>query len=128
MQFQKKETFKSKFSLEERQQQFQNTIVKYPEMIPCIIQAYQKAQLLKPLQKPKFMVSKNIKLFELQRLVISKLNIEKEINSGIYTIYWVISDNRIEKISKLIYEIYQQSKDKQDGFLYLYYSDVDPFG
>ncbi|KAL4474841.1 hypothetical protein ABPG74_001537 [Tetrahymena malaccensis] len=121
-------TFKQKYNLEQRKKQYQNTIAKYPDMIPCIVQAYQKAQLLKPLNKPKFMVSGNIKLFELQKLVVSKLNIEIESLQGKYAIYWVISENKIEKINKQLHEIYQQSKDKEDGFLYLFYSDVDPFG
>lgn len=98
--------------------------------------------------KKRFLVSRDVKLHEFQQTVRKKLNVESEKDG----LFFFISNKKIEKISKNIriyknlqqqksinhfssflkdktmFEIYQESKDPDDGFLYIMYSDQERFG
>ncbi|NAV55480.1 hypothetical protein FGF86_23440 [Salmonella sp. zj-f77] len=43
-------------------------------------------------------------------------------------LFFFVGNKKIEKINRTMSEIYQESKDKDDGFLYITYSDQEVFG
>ncbi|KAL4474842.1 hypothetical protein ABPG74_001538 [Tetrahymena malaccensis] len=116
--------FKEKFSLAERQKELEKQKSKYPNMIPVIVEINKKAKTVKVLEKQKFLVSKDVKLHEFQQTVRKKLDITNEADA----LFFFVGNKKIEKINRTMSEIYQENKDKDDGFLYISYSDQEVFG
>ncbi|EAR86305.1 autophagy protein Atg8 ubiquitin-like protein (macronuclear) [Tetrahymena thermophila SB210] len=116
--------FKEKFSLAERQKELEKQKSKYPNMIPVIVEINKKAKTVRVLEKQKFLVSKDVKLHEFQQTVRKKLDITNEADA----LFFFVGNKKIEKINRTMSEIYQESKDKDDGFLYITYSDQEVFG
>ncbi|KAL4512361.1 hypothetical protein ABPG72_005363 [Tetrahymena utriculariae] len=116
--------FKEKFTLAERQKELEKQKSKYPNMIPVIVEINKKAKTVKVLEKQKFLVSKDVKLHEFQQTVRKKLDITNEADA----LFFFVGNKKIEKINRTMSEIYQESKDKDDGFLYITYSDQEVFG
>jgi hypothetical protein len=110
--------FKKENSLKNRQLKLQNFKNKFPDRIPLIIQKY-KNSTLPEYQKDKFLVPDFFTMNDL----INDLKKRFDIGAEFELILYFNEDEYVESKNLSIAEIYDQYKDQEDGFLYLYYTN-----
>lgn len=92
---------------------------KYPNKIPLIIE--KSKNCIYYINKNKYLLPKDIKVYQLNFIIRKRLNINKSDALFIYI------NNIIPPSNNLISDIYEDFKDK-DGFLYITYSNENTFG
>lgn len=110
--------FKKENSLKIRQLKLQNIKNNFPDKIPLIIQKYKNSKLPE-YQRDKFLVPNYFTINDLINFFKKRFNIGAEFELILY----LNEDNCIESKNLSITEIYDQYKDQEDGFLYLYYTN-----
>ena len=110
--------FKKENSLKNRQFKLQNIKNNFPDKIPLIIQKYKNSKLPE-YQKDKFLVPDFFTINDLINFFKKRFNIGAEFELILY----LNEDNYVESKNLSITEIYDQYKDQEDGFLYLYYTN-----
>ena len=110
--------FKKENSLKIRQLKLQNIKNNFPDKIPLIIQKYKNSKLPE-YQKDKFLVPDFFTINDLINFFKKRFNIGAEFELILY----LNEDNYVESKNLSITEIYDQYKDQEDGFLYLYYTN-----
>ena len=104
--------FKQQYSLEERQNKFYELCNKSPDKIFVVF--IKKDQPIK-------LNGKIYKFHKKSNLESIKVKLWEELNKPSYDIILINAKNEILKNSMKLTEIYEKSKDPEDGFLYLYY-------
>lgn len=117
------ENFKLKNTFAARLNESQRILMKFPERIPiiCEKEKAKSSYVLPELVKQKFLVPKDIKVFEFMSVVRNKLKIGAE-----YAIFLTIN-GMIPSSSDIMSHIYEEHKD-DDGFLYVTYGAENTFG
>ena len=117
------EGFKSKNAFAARLNESQRILMKFPERIPivCEKEKAKSSYILPELVKQKFLVPKDIKVFEFMSVIRNKLNIGPE-----YAIFITIN-GMIPSSTNIMSHIYNEQKD-EDGFLYVTYGAENTFG
>lgn len=110
--------FKKENSLKNRQLKLQNIKNNFPDKIPLIIQKYKNSELPE-YQKDKFLVPDFFTINDLINYFKKRFDIGAEYELILY----LNEDNYVESKNLSITEIYDQYKDQEDGFLYLYYTN-----
>ena len=112
--------FKKNVSLEDRINQCKNLLKRNPGQIPVILIKEPNCKLV--LEKNRFLVQKNFNVSQFITLVRANVKINKE------TALFFSTDNTTLLGEKLMGDIYEKYKDKEDGFLYIIYSCDLAFG
>tara|TARA_B100001123_G_C15196183_1_gene981419 strand:- start:206 stop:550 length:345 start_codon:yes stop_codon:yes gene_type:complete len=111
--------YKKENNFEYRLNESNRILNKYPDKYPLIVEKCKDC--IYNIKKNKYLVPKDIKIYELQFIIRKRLEIKKSESLFIYI------NNIIPPSNSLISEIYDNLKDK-DGFLYITYSSENTFG
>ena len=120
----KKNTFQYKLdhSLEERQNESSRILSTYQNRLPIICEKEPNLDI-PPIQKTKYLVPSDMTANQFQFLIRRNINLNQ--NSALY----LITDKGITlTLSQTMMEVYNNNKDKQDNFLYLYYASELTWG
>ena len=114
--------FKKQYPLEKRKEQLKEIQKDYPNKIPIILERGQLCTINKII-KTKYILSRELTMNGFNKIIRDKLEFESTralfiLANGKYVIAG--SDN--------LGEIYKKYKDKEDGFLYMTYTEEIVFG
>ena len=119
-----KNTFKYKndHSIEERKNESSRILSTYPNRLPIICEKAPNSDI-PSIQKTKYLVPSDMSANQFQFLIRRNINLNQ--NSALY----LITDKGITlTLSQTMMEVYNNNKDKQDNFLYLYYASELTWG
>ena len=115
--------FKSKHSFEERINESQRIMEKYPDRIPIICEKNINSNKTPSIDKTKYLVPYDLTIGQFLYVIRKRLHVQPET-----AIFLFITDKGIIPPSiSFVNDIYQFHKD-YDGFLYLTYSFENVFG
>ncbi|KAG6412589.1 hypothetical protein SASPL_125271 [Salvia splendens] len=106
----KMQSFKEQFSFDERAEESQDIIAKYPDRVPVVAERYSKSDLPE-MEKRKFLVPRDMSVGQFIHILAARLRL----------------DPGKPQTTSLIESLYNSSKD-DDGFLYMCYSSEKTFG
>ena len=114
--------YKNQYSLQKRLEQFKKLKKEFPNKIPIILERGQDCTINKII-KTKYILSGELEIAEFIKIIRDKLEIEPTralfvLANGKYSIS--NADN--------LGEVYKNYKDKEDGFLYMTYSEELIYG
>ena len=110
-------------SFDERKKKHDSLLLKFPDKIPVILEKSKVDKYLPKLDKSKLLVSQDMTVANIIKLLKNNLKINENIS-----LYIVIADKNIMiSGSQSINSIYNQHKNN-DGFLYLEYCTENVFG
>ncbi|KAK4418003.1 Autophagy-related protein 8i [Sesamum alatum] len=115
-----KDKFKEEFSFEERVQESQDIIAKYPDRVPVVAERYTKSDL-PDMEKKKFLVPRDMSVGQFIHILSGRLHLAPG------KALFVFVNNTLPQTSSLIESVYESFKD-EDGFLYMCYSSEKTFG
>eukprot|EP00455_Lapot_gusevi_P043664 TRINITY_DN5340_c0_g1_i4.p1 TRINITY_DN5340_c0_g1~~TRINITY_DN5340_c0_g1_i4.p1 ORF type:complete len:103 (-),score=23.29 TRINITY_DN5340_c0_g1_i4:279-587(-) len=94
---------------------------KYPDRIPVIVDKAAGSDV-PPLDKKKFLVPADLTVSQFLTVIRKRLQLTPEKSIFIYC------NNTLPCSSAMMATIYEQYKDRNDGFLYVTYSSENTFG
>ena len=114
--------YKSDHSIEERKNESSRILSTYPNRLPIICEKAPNSDI-PTIQKTKYLVPSDMTANQFQFLIRRNINLNQ--NSALY----LITDKGITlTLSQTMMEVYNNNKDKQDNFLYLYYASELTWG
>ena len=114
--------FKKRFTLEQRKQECDKMIAKFPDRIPVIVERLANSSLPQ-IDRKKFLIPNDIVLGQFIHIIRKRLNVNPV--NAIFT--FIGEKHRLFSITDVLSNIYQNDKD-EDGFLYVYYTSENKFG
>ena len=114
--------FKNKNTLEKRIEQFNKIKNEYPDKIPIIIERGNNCSINKII-KTKYILSNTLTMAEFVKIIKGKLEIEPE-----RALFFLVNGKNTVSLNDSLGQIYDLHKDKEDGFLYMTYSEEMVFG
>ena len=115
-----KSSYKSKFTLEQRQEDSSVILNKYPDRIPVIIEKYHSSLLL-DIDRKKYLVPTDMTIGQLIFMIRKRIKLSSE------KAIFIFIDNITPNTSLTIHEVYEKHKDI-DNFLYIVYQEESVFG
>nr|GLL42516.1 autophagy-related protein 8i [Ipomoea trifida] len=116
----KTSSFKQQFSLEERLQESQDMIAKYPDRLPVVVERYSKTDLPE-MEKKKYLVPRDMSIGQFIHILSVRLHLAPG------KALFVFVENTLPQTSAVMDSVYESFKD-EDGFLYMCYSSEKTFG
>mmetsp|Transcript_73958 Transcript_73958/g.85849 ORF Transcript_73958/g.85849 Transcript_73958/m.85849 type:complete len:127 (+) Transcript_73958:10-390(+) len=113
--------FKSESSEEDRKEQSKKIREKNPDKIPIICEKHAKSKL-ENLDKSKFLVTDQYKVYQFIHLLRKRINLKQE-----EALYLFVNGRTLLKSDSKISEVYERHKDS-DGFLYIEFCEYSSFG
>ena len=114
--------FKKSLSLPERMNQCHSLLIKNPSRIPVILEKDPLSKV-SDIQKSKFLIQKDITVNQFIKMIRGLMEIgENE------ALFFVVKGKYSISGEKTMGQIYNNYKDKEDGFLYITYSSEIFFG
>ncbi|KRW98603.1 hypothetical protein PPERSA_09461 [Pseudocohnilembus persalinus] len=110
-------------SLEKRKDILTKQLNEHPTMVPVIVEWDKKSSNLIPLDRKKYLLERSYKFGQFMTIIKNKLKVKST-----DSIVFLVSQNKIVSPEMTMGEIYEQYKDNEDGFLYIYYSEYSTFG
>ena len=116
--------FKSTHPLETRRKESSRIIQKYPERIPVIVERSSSAEkTMKEIDRKKYLVPASLNWGEFLAIVRNRLKLESS-----QSIFMFVGNDVLVSTGTLVGQIYEEHKDKDDGFLYAQYASENTFG
>jgi GABA(A) receptor-associated protein len=115
--------FKKQFPLEKRIEDCKETLNKHPNRIPVICEKAPNSKFQTTINKTKYLCPIDMTVSQFTFLIRQKLNLSQGA-----TIYFLTGDNVTLTGNQYMSEVYQNHKDKEDGFLYITYASEVFFG
>jgi len=115
-------SFQTKFTFEQRLQESNRILQKYPTRIPIIIEKLSSSKELPNINKRKYLVPRELTLGQFMYVIRKRLNTISS-QQGIY----LFVNNNLYAQSQMLAEIYDKEKNK-DNFLYMVYAAENTFG
>ncbi|KAL8089215.1 autophagy-related protein 8i [Apium graveolens] len=112
--------FKDEFTFEERCQESQDIIAKYPDRVPVVAERYSKTDLPE-MEKKKYLVARDMSVGQFIHILSGRLRLDPG------KALFVFVENTLPQTSSLMETVYDSYKD-EDGFLYMCYSSEKTFG
>ncbi|KVH94554.1 autophagy-related protein 8i-like [Cynara cardunculus var. scolymus] len=116
----KSTAFKETFSFEERCQESQDIVARYPDRLPVVVERYTKTDLPE-MEKKKYLVPRDMSIGQFIHILSGRLHLSPG------KALFIFVDNTLPQTSSLIESVYESFKD-EDGFLYMCYSSEKTFG
>ncbi|KAF5762772.1 putative autophagy protein Atg8 ubiquitin [Helianthus annuus] len=116
----KSTAFKDTFTFEERCQESQDIIARYPDRLPVVVERYTKTDLPE-MEKKKYLVPRDMSIGQFIHILSSRLHLSPG------KALFIFVQNTLPQTSSLIESVYESFKD-EDGFLYMCYSSEKTFG
>ena len=115
--------YKKNKSFEERKQESESILEKYPDRVPLILEKLTNDNdvLIPEIDKNKYLVPKDLTVGQLMYVIRKRLKISPE------KALFIFCNGNILKGNDLVSTVYESSHD-EDGFLYLIYSGEATFG
>lgn len=95
---------------------------KYPDRIPVIISRSPNSTNTPEIDKCKFLVPADLTVGQFLYVIRKRLQLSPE------KALFMFIDNTVACNTELIYKVYNESRDKEDHFLYVVYSCENTFG
>ena len=114
--------FKNKNPLEKRKEQFNKINNEYEGKIPIILERANKCTINKVI-KTKYILSNTLTLAEFIKIIREKLELEPE-----RALFFLANGKYSISTNENLGNIYEKYKDKEDGFLYMTYSEEIVYG
>lgn len=114
--------FKKRFTLEQRKEECEKMLAKFPDRIPVIVERLPNSTL-PVMDRKKFLVPNDIVLGQFIQIIRKRININPV--NAIFT--FIGEKHRLFGVVDLMSNIYSDNKD-EDGFLYVYYTSENTFG
>ncbi|GJW30769.1 autophagy-related protein 8i [Tanacetum coccineum] len=112
--------FKTTYSFEERCQESQDIIARYPDRLPVVVERYTKTDLPE-MEKKKYLVPRDMSIGQFIHILSGRLHLAPG------KALFIFVQNTLPQTSSLIESVYESYKD-EDGFLYMCYSSEKTFG
>ncbi|KAL8224789.1 hypothetical protein R6Q57_017346 [Mikania cordata] len=116
----KSTAFKDTYSFDERCQESQDIIARYPDRLPVVVERYTKTDLPE-MEKKKYLVPRDMSIGQFIHILSGRLHLAPG------KALFVFVQNTLPQTSNLIESVYESFKD-EDGFLYMCYSSEKTFG
>ena len=116
-------TFKERYTLPKRREESSRIVSKYPDRCPIIVERATTEKVLPQMDRNKYLVPSSITFG--QFIFIIRKRIKCKASDAIFIF---CGDDNLVPITKTIAEIYEEMKDKEDGFLYCRYASESTFG
>ncbi|EEF47192.1 autophagy-related protein 8i [Ricinus communis] len=116
----KTSSFKNEFTFEQRLEESNDIIAKYPDRVPVIVERYCKTDLPE-LEKKKYLVPRDMSVGQFIHVLSSRLRMAPG------KALFVFVENTLPQTATLMNSVYESFKDG-DGFLYMCYSSEKTFG
>ena len=113
--------FKNKFTLEERKEEANRVLTKYPDRIPIVCEKSSNCNSVPDIDKQKYLVPCDITIGQFMFVIRKRIQLKPEIA------LYIFINGTIPPTSELITRLYEQYKNS-DGFLYIEYSGENTFG
>lgn len=114
-------SFRQKFSFEDRLRESTKVMNKYENRIPVVV-TKSKYSKLEEIDKNKYLVPSDLTIGQFLSILRKRLKLLPSQSIFVY-----VDDNKLPPTSSTIMTIYKDGKDK-DGFLYLTYCEENTFG
>ena len=112
---------KNNDSLEERLSYSDKLKLKYPDLIPVIIDKRKGDKILQDIDKKKYLIPKNLMISDVLFIIRKKITISE--NQAIF----IFVNNLLVPMNTTIGEVYNTHK-SEDNFLYFVYTAENTFG
>lgn len=109
-------------SLEERKEESEHMLKRYPGRVCIYVQKREKCKTLENLQKKKYLIPEEIQIDQFICVIRQRLDLKKE--EGLF---FYVKKNRLINGSKTLGELYKKYKEN-DNFLYITYTSENCFG
>ncbi|XP_076943161.1 autophagy-related protein 8i-like [Bidens hawaiensis] len=116
----KSTAFKDTYTFEERCQESQDIIARYPDRLPVVVERYTKTDLPE-MEKKKFLVPRDMSIGQFIHILSGRLQLAPG------KALFIFVQNTLPQTSNLMESVYTSFKD-EDGFLYMCYSSEKTFG
>ena len=114
--------YKRNNSLERRKSQCNKILQNHPDKIPVILERDKNCQINKPI-KTKYILSKEVTMAEFVKIIREKLELKSE-----RALFFLVNGKHSVTMTEDLEQIYSNHKDKDDGFLYMTYSEEIVYG
>jgi GABA(A) receptor-associated protein len=114
--------FKKRYTLEQRKQECEKMLVRFPNRIPVIVERLEKSSL-PAMDRKKFLIPNDIVLGQFVHIIRKRINVNPV--NAIFT--FIGEKQKLYNITEVVSNIYESQKD-EDGFLYIYYTGENTFG
>ncbi|KAK2970235.1 hypothetical protein RJ640_021671, partial [Escallonia rubra] len=116
----KMRSFKDEHTFEQRCEESQDIIAKYPDRIPVVVERHTKTDIAE-IEKKKYLVPRDMSVGQFMHILSSRLHLAPG------KALFVFVKNTLPQTSSLMEVVYESFKD-EDGFLYMCYSSEKTFG
>ncbi|KAI5599069.1 hypothetical protein POPTR_002G189450v4 [Populus trichocarpa] len=113
-------SFKDEFTFEQRLEESQDIIAKYPLRVPVVVERYCKTDLPE-MEKKKYLVPRDMSVGQFIHILSSRLRLTPG------KALFVFVKDTLPQTAALMDSVYESLKD-EDGFLYMCYSSEKTFG
>jgi GABA(A) receptor-associated protein len=113
--------FKNTHTFDERSNESQRVIYKYPGRIPIICERHQNCRNAPIIDKTKYLVPNELTIGQFIYIIRKRMSMSSE------KALFLFINGKIPSSSKILNNIYNEDKDK-DGFLYINYTSENTFG
>ena len=114
--------YKINNSLDNRKSQYRKVMENHPDSVPVILERAKGCTIIKTI-KTKYILSKELTMAELVKIIRERLELSPE-----RAIFLLVNGERSLTMTEELGSIYDKFKDKNDGFLYMTYSDEMVYG
>jgi len=114
--------FKKRYTLEQRKQECEKMLVRFPDRIPVIVERLANSNL-PAMDRKKFLIPNDIVLGQFVQIIRKRINVNPV--NAIFT--FIGQKQKLFNITEILSNIYHSQKD-EDGFLYIYYTGENTFG
>lgn len=119
-------SFKDECPLNVRKELYEKIKINFPDKIPVIVQKHKKCTVSNDLSKRKFLLSPDTHfgqfVIELRKKYIENIKPSE-------ALFWYVGEkDTIPTFENYIGDIYNKYKDKDDGFLYVTFTNENVFG
>ncbi|KAH8517157.1 hypothetical protein Peur_048373 [Populus x canadensis] len=113
-------SFKDEFTFEQRLEESQDIIAKYPLRVPVVVERYCKTDLPE-MEKKKYLVPRDMSVGQFIHILSSRLRLTPG------KALFVFVKDTLPQTAALVDSVYESLKE-EDGFLYMCYSSEKTFG
>ena len=111
--------FKKSHSYEQRKEESDRILVKYPNRIPIIVERYNKGT--PQIDRKKYLAPEDLSMANFLYVIRKRLKLTPEKSIFLFI------NNKIVNMTQLLSEVYDKHGD-EDGFLYIKYCEESTFG
>ena len=114
--------YKINNSLDNRKSQYRKVIENHPDSVPVILERAKGCTINKTI-KTKYILSKELTIAEFVKIIREKLELNPD-----RALFFLVNGKHSLTMTEELGHAYEKYKDKNDGFLYMTYSEEMVYG